>query len=51
MIGQRSVAIPRSVSTEFNGEADGIEGRFNGLRGAGVADIGEVPKERAAMTS
>ena len=51
MIGQRSVAMPRRVSTEFKGEADGNEGRFSGLRGAVAVDTGEVPKERAAIVS
>lgn len=51
MMGQRSVAMPRRVSTEFKGETDGKEGRFSGLRGAAVVDTGEVPKERAAIVS
>jgi hypothetical protein len=51
MMGQRSVAMPRRVSTEFSGEIDGIDGRFKGLRGVVVVDIGDVPKESAAMTS
>jgi len=43
--------MPRRVSTEFSGEIDGIDGRFKGLRGVVVVDIGDVPKESAAMTS
>ena len=50
-MGQRSVAMPRRVSTEFRGEIDGIDGRSRGLRGVGVVETGDVPKERAAMTS
>jgi hypothetical protein len=42
--------MPRRVSTEFKGEIDGVEGRFKGLSGV-VVDIGDVPKESAAMTS
>ena len=51
MMGQRSIAMPRRVSTEFRGEIDGVEGRFKGLSGVVVVDIGDVPKESAAMTS
>jgi hypothetical protein len=43
--------MPRRVSTEFKGEMDWIERRFKGLRGVVVVDIGDVPKESAAMTS
>jgi hypothetical protein len=50
-MGQRSVAIPRRVSTELSGDGEGLEGRFKGVNGAGVTDTGEVPKESAAMTS
>lgn len=51
IIGQRSVAMPRRVSTEFRGEAEGEDGRFSGLRGAAVVDTGDIPKERAAIVS
>ena len=50
-MGQRSVAMPRRVSTEFNGDMDGVEGRFKGLKGVVAVDIGDVPKESAAITS
>jgi hypothetical protein len=51
MIGQRSVAMPRRVSTEFRGDKDGVEGMLKGLNGAGAVDTGDVPSESAVITS
>jgi hypothetical protein len=50
-MGQRSVAMPRRESTLSWGEAHMPFGRFSGVRGAGVGETGEVPKERAVITS
>ena len=43
MIGQRPIAMPRSLSTEFKSEIDGIDRRLKGLEGVDV-DIGDIPK-------
>jgi hypothetical protein len=43
--------MPRSVSTEPKGDTLGAEGRANGDSAGGVDDIGDVPNERAAITS
>ncbi len=43
--------MPRSVSTEFKGEMPGADGSVKGLSEVGSGERGEVPKERAAITS
>jgi hypothetical protein len=55
IIGHRSVERPRRVSTQFRGEF-GFErlqgsGRGKGVAIGGVLVCGEVPSERAAITS
>jgi hypothetical protein len=51
IIGQRSVERPKSVSTEFNGELK--YGCSSGKGAAVGCDVvlGEVPSDKAAMTS
>lgn len=51
MIGQRSVAMPRRVSTELRGEADGRYGEFSGASGVVVDETGAMPKDNAAIVS
>lgn len=50
IIGHKSVAIPSSVSTELNGVEASIVGE-NGDIACGVLDIGDVPHDRADITS
>jgi len=51
IMGQRSVAMPSSVSTELRGEGEELERTVRGMRDGGSAELGEVPRERAVMTS
>lgn len=55
IIGQRSVERPRSVSTAFRGDPGILpsqEGDVgNGVEAGCVLAFGDVPRERAAITS
>jgi hypothetical protein len=51
MIGQRSVERPKSVSTEFSGELKNGCSSGKGVAVGCDVVLGEVPSDRAAITS